>query len=37
MAPEVEEVGRGKGAVVHVVVGGIVEGKGEVAQVGGGP
>ncbi len=36
MAPEVKEVGGGKGTVVDVGVGGIVEGKGEVAQVGGG-
>ncbi len=31
MAPEVEEVGRGKGSVVDVLVGGVVKGKGKVA------
>ncbi len=37
MAPEVDEVGRGKRSVVDMVVGGVIEGKGEVESIGGGP
>ncbi len=37
MAPEVEEVSRGEGSVVNVVVGGVVKGKGKVTMVDGVP
>ncbi len=35
VAPEVGEVGRGEGSDADMVVGGVVEGKGKVAKVGG--